>query len=519
LREKKNLPAQIFRKWRQPSLATLRFNPRRSAAHLPFHCVHQRSDENLAAVGGRMFGRTAMQKRLLETISLFVLLLTSRTTSTALPLPAHADVHALLSAASQACTSFCLDNDDHCVFGANQDNSIDAGLVFVTKRNVQKTGWDPSATGKYARWISKYGSVTIVHAGYQMAWAGMNEAGLMLSTMALAQTRNPARDARPPLASPFWMQYQLDNHSTVAEVIASDAYLRIADTVDHYLVCDRKGDCAVIEFLDGKMVYHTRESLPVKALANSPYQASLQAWRDGVPKDNSLQRFAQAAERSRDFTPSSATAAVDYAFGTLAQVALDVNAWRIVFDPVNRQVHFRTNRNPQRRYVDFGKLDFSCRTPVTMLDIHANGAGDVSGNFAPYSHEISLAHTIGFFEKYERLNYPLFLIEALLRGLESFPCQEGDTSARVGSMEDYSPLLPPTAIWLGLAVFYRAWQIWLLLILLSLAFVIWRMVRGEPTTWGRWLIWMLVVALLGPIGLLIYLFGHGKRDRTTMRIG
>ena len=94
------------------------------------------------------------------------------------------------------------------------------------------------------------------------------------------------------------------------------------------------------------------------------------------------------------------------------------------FDPVNRQVHLRTNKNPQRRYVDFGKLDFSCRTPVTMLDVQANLAGGVSGSFVPYSHEVSLAHTLGFFAKYERLNYPPFLIETLLRGLESSPCRE-----------------------------------------------------------------------------------------------
>ena len=459
-----------------------------------------------------------MKRRLFLAIPLLTFLLAGSSPVIAPSMPAQVDMPAILPAASQACTSFCLDNGDHCVFGANQDNPIDAGLLFVNKRNVQKTGWDPSTTCKYPRWVSKYGSVTIVHAGYQMAWAGMNEAGLMLSTMALDQTRNPARDARPPLVSAFWMQYQLDNHSTVAEVMASDAYLRIADTVDHYLVCDRKGDCAVIEFLDGQMVYYTRESLPVKALTNSPYQASLQAWSYGLV-DNSLRRFAQAAERAKAFQPTSAPAAVDYAFDTLAQVALDVNAWHIVFDPVNRQVHLRTNKNPQRRYVDFGKLDFSCRTPVTMLDVQANLAGGVSGSFVPYSHEVSLAHTLGFFAKYERLNYPPFLIETLLRGLESSPCREGDTPVSAGLMEAYSSLLPPTVTWVGLAVFYRAWPVWVLLTLLSLAFVIWRLARQGPAPWRRRLIWVLAVAIWGPFGLLIYLVVHRKHRRVPETSG
>jgi choloylglycine hydrolase len=335
------------------------------------------------------------------------------------------------SAPYRACTSFCLDTGDGCVFGANQDNSIDAGLLFVNKRRVVKSGWEPSTTGEYARWTSKYGSVTIAFAGYQMAWAGMNEAGLMISTMALDKTENPAADARPPLASPFWAQYQLDNHSTIDEVIASDSRVRIADTVDHYLVCDRKGNCATIEFLGGKMVYHTGDSLPVKALTNSTYEESVKAWQEGegALRGSSLRRFAQAADRVKSFEPTTAESAVDYAFDTLAAVAFENNAWRIVFDPVNLRVHFRTNRNPQRRYVEFSKLDFSGRTPVMMLDVHANLSGDVSDDLVVYSHEVSLKHTIDFFEKYERVDYPPALLDALLQRVESFPYEEIDGCA------------------------------------------------------------------------------------------
>jgi len=42
---------------------------------------------------------------------------------------------------------------------------------------VLKTGWESGTTGKYLRWISKYGSVTLNMAGYQLVWGGMNEEG------------------------------------------------------------------------------------------------------------------------------------------------------------------------------------------------------------------------------------------------------------------------------------------------------------------------------------------------------
>ncbi|MGD8627032.1 MAG: hypothetical protein PVJ34_21030, partial [Anaerolineae bacterium] len=140
-----------------------------------------------------------------------------------------------------ACTSFCLDQGDQALFATNYDNQIWEGLLFVNKRGVTKTGWEPGTGGHYARWTARYGSVTFNLAGNQMVWAGMNEAGLALSTMWLGETENPLPDERPGLVSPLWLQYQLDTCATIEEVMANDARVRIVDTVDHYLICDRSG--------------------------------------------------------------------------------------------------------------------------------------------------------------------------------------------------------------------------------------------------------------------------------------
>jgi choloylglycine hydrolase len=438
-----------------------------------------------------------MKKRLFFAISLFVLVLMAVSPPISPAQSVQMDESLMSFQASQACSSFCLDNGDHCVFGANQDNTIEAGLLIVNKRGVLKTGWEPGTTGEYARWVSRYGSVTFDFAGYQIAWAGMNEAGLMVSTMALGETRNPAPDARPPLTSGLWLQYQLDNYSTVEQVIAGDARVRISDTVDHYLTCDRQGDCATIEFLGGRLVYYTGKDLLVKALTNSVYEQALRAWQAGNPSNNSFQRFATAADRVKSFKPTSAEAAVNYAFDTLAKVALEINVWRIVFDPANLRVYFRTNRNPQIRSVDFRKLDFSCRTSAMMLDVQANGSGDISNQFVAYSHEAGLNHTLHFFEQYKRLSYPPLVLDVLLRGLESFACVEGDASTQADLMP-YRPLLPPTVAWVGLTLFYRLWPI-LLLIVLLLAFVTLRMKRSSQ----RLIVGLVLIAIAVPI----FLFG------------
>ena len=70
-----------------------------------------------------------------------------------------------LPPAGRACTSFCLDNGGQAVFGTNYENEIWEGLLFVNKRGVTKTGWEPSTAGTYARWTSRHGSVTFNLAG------------------------------------------------------------------------------------------------------------------------------------------------------------------------------------------------------------------------------------------------------------------------------------------------------------------------------------------------------------------
>lgn len=331
-------------------------------------------------------------------------------------------------AAHHGCTSFCLHNDGTCIFGTNYDNTMQEGVLVVNKRDVSKTGWERSTTGQVARWTSRYGSVTFNAVGYQLPWGGMNEAGLMISTMSLEASRVPAPDARPPLETASWLQYQLDSSSTVEEVIASESQVRMTSQVAaccHFLVCDRKGDCATIELLEGEMVYHLGETLPVDALTNSTYEESLTSWQTGNPSDDSLARFGIAADAVTGFQPAGSQAAVEVAFATLARASSpDWTVWSLVFDPENLRVHFRSKRNKQMRSVDFGKLDFACGTPVQMLDVHADLSGDISDDLEPYAHDASLDHLATALEKLG-LESPREETESLLQQMERFPCADG----------------------------------------------------------------------------------------------
>jgi choloylglycine hydrolase len=362
------------------------------------------------------------------------------------------------------------------VFGSNYDNLNQEGMLVVNKRGVSKTGWEAGTTGKYARWTAEYGSVTFNHAGPQFAWAGMNEAGLAISTMGLNSSHSPAPDERPPLVNSLWIQYQLDTSATIEEVMANDSRVRIADTKDHYLVCDRSGACTAVEFLGGKTVFHAGEDMPVEALTNDSYLKSVDAWQVGRLSNLSLRHFGIAADRVTDFQPVDAPAAVAYAFETLDQVSVvkdtgaGITEWSLVFDTENLHAHFRTSRNPQVRYVDFARLDFDCGTPVEMLDINAPLAGDISDKLDRFSFDANLESTLSYLQTVEGFEPSAFEVEVLERGVTSFSCE------RPVALSQYEQerLLPPIVGWAALALFHRYWPVGVVLLLGITVLVGWR---------------------------------------------
>lgn len=120
---------------------------------------------------------------------------------------------------------------------------------MVNKRNLIKKAdnfFDPES--KTVEWISKFGSITFNQYGKEHPMGGMNEVGLVVEVMWLSGSRYPNADSRPALGELPWVQYQLDNFSTVKEVIDSDSSIRISTDSQplHFLVCDRSGEAATI---------------------------------------------------------------------------------------------------------------------------------------------------------------------------------------------------------------------------------------------------------------------------------
>lgn len=343
-----------------------------------------------------------------------------------------------------ACTTFCLKNKGEVLFGKNYDWMIGDGLLFVNKRGVEKTAMAESAPNP-AKWISQYGSVTFNQYGRENPSGGMNEKGLIIELMWLDDTQYPRGDERPTVGTLEWIQYQLDNSATVEEVITNAEKIRIASEVKiHYLVNDKNGNSATVEFIDGKLVAHASDKLPLTALANDTYEKSLNYSKNNsiekAKSESSFDRFTRAADKSKAFTdkPKSEAESVKYAFDILENVAQKgYTQWSIVYDQQRGKIHFRSMRNPSIKTVDTKIFDYACGSSVKTFDINSNESGDVSAKFSDYKRESNRDLLERSFNGTPFLkNVPSAAKDGLAAYPEKFPCfvkKENNVSAENSS--------------------------------------------------------------------------------------
>jgi penicillin V acylase-like amidase (Ntn superfamily) len=298
------------------------------------------------------------------------------------------------------CTTFILEGGKRVYLAKNLDWDWDEGFVLINPKGLQKRALVLSTNA--AMWTSKQGSVTFNQFGRELPFGGMNEAGLVVESMWLGKTQYPPADARPEINMLQWIQYQLDNYSSVKEVIESDKKIRLENTDTrariHYLVCDAQGNSATIEFLNGSMTVHSGKTLGYRALANDTYESSAAALKTDpargdlskpLPSKDSMSRFCRAAARAKAFQPGKELAQdVEYAFETLDQIRQGTyTVWQSVYDSSARSIYFRTSRNMKERHIELKSLDFTCRPLVQFADIHADGSPSGNVEFGPLSEE------------------------------------------------------------------------------------------------------------------------------------
>jgi choloylglycine hydrolase len=294
------------------------------------------------------------------------------------------------------CTTFCMTVEGQVVFGANYDWDVRTGRIMVNKRSVTRE----SLTQRPAQWVSRYASITFNQYGRDFPTGGMNEAGLVVALMDLADTEYPAVDNRPSAGVLDWIQYQLDLSADIDQAVANASAMRIATGSRglHYLIADRTGRAVTIEHLGGALVTHSGATLPVSVLANNRYDQSVGYLSNMIgfggsqqlpSGTDSLQRFARAATMIRQTGPGADPVA--RAFAILDAVRQPNTRWSIVYNPTTGTVSYRTDQDRTVRWVDFSSFDLGCASPVKLVDMNAPLSGDLAPHFTDYTTAANIA--------------------------------------------------------------------------------------------------------------------------------
>ena len=279
------------------------------------------------------------------------------------------------------CTTFVFKDSSHLVFGRNLDWVSDKGIVVVNQRNVKKKSlvFPPE---KSTEWTSKYGSITFNQFGKEFPFGGMNEKGLVVELM-LVDGEYPRPDDRTTVNELQWIQYQLDNASTLNEVIASDRLIRISkvDQNLHFLVCDQFGQVAAIEFNENGMQVYRGKDLPITVLENDTYTESMFNYNNNIKS-----RFLTAANMINDGPKQQPVS--EFAFKILDKVALS-GSWSIVYDIKHKQIKFKTASNKTVKILNMNQFSFSCQTSTIAYDMNTNHKGDIAPFFSPLSTKLN----------------------------------------------------------------------------------------------------------------------------------
>lgn len=270
----------------------------------------------------------------------------------------------------------------------------------------------PGDAGSF-EWTSVYGSIVCLMYG-EISVDGLNEAGLQVSGLYLAESDYGARDtARPGLALAQAIQCLLDGFADVAAAVdwltSSNVQIIPLDIggkpgTGHIALADTSGDSAIIEFVAGELTVHHGSEYTV--MANSPlYAEQLQlehryaglGGNEPLPGGtDSPDRFARAAfyssrlphttdEREASAYVFSVIRNASAPFGTADPVRPNVSTtrWRTVADLTVGRYFFESTTNPNVVWADLGAFDLA-PGEETRFDPQATMAvsGRVNAEFA-----------------------------------------------------------------------------------------------------------------------------------------
>jgi len=253
---------------------------------------------------------------------------------------------------------------DHLV-GKNYDSAAYSGMVFTNKRGLIKSS-SVFPPDRPLEWVSSYGSITFSQSGKEFPVSGINEAGLVVEQATLPAAQYPDQEDMPSASSLQTTQYLLDTCGSVDQALDTMKRFTIVRTSwpVHFALIDSRGDCAVVEYLEGKKKVFRSGTDRAILINNEPFSENEPKIDCRQPDD--MFEILKASERQE-------------------------TVWSNVYDSRRRTVCVKTPQNSRETVIGLNELDFSPASRNLMLNIK-----DDAG-MQPYAEEANRALISSFF--------------------------------------------------------------------------------------------------------------------------
>ncbi|MFZ1462163.1 MAG: linear amide C-N hydrolase [Ignavibacteria bacterium] len=319
-----------------------------------------------------------------------------------------------ISEISSACSRVVYQGPNNYIITARSmdwEDEIPANL-WIFPAGMERNG---EAGSNSVKWKSKYGS--IIASAYDIASAdGMNEKGLVANLLWLAESQYPSYDgSRKGLSIAAWVQYVLDNFTSVEETVnelRKEEFVIVSTYIPgtkvyatlHLAISDAKGDNAIFEYINGKLIIH--HSMQYNVMTNSPVfekQLALNEYWQQIngtvmlPGTNrASDRFARASFYIKAIPQTEDTriavgsvfsvirnCSVPFGISSETEPNISSTRWRSVSDQKNLVYYFETVLTPNTFWVDIKNADFKEGASVKKLSVEKNEtySGDAMKSF------------------------------------------------------------------------------------------------------------------------------------------
>lgn len=268
-----------------------------------------------------------------------------------------------------ACSSFYFSYNSK-LLGKNFDWSFGDGYILKNQKNQKKFAYG-FRSSNVASWTSKYGSITFNQNGKEFPYGGINEKGLVVEQLWFSKSQYQDND-NEEISELEWIQYQLDNHQTVVEVIENINSLTIKPiALVHYIIADKFGNSAIIEFVNGKVKINTKDRkfqvITNESLEDSKHYSALKKEINPLSRTH-FDRYCILEKELNTAISLKPNDAFDFLNSVKVNQKEYKTYWTIVYDLDKADIYFQSYENQKIKKISMSDFDFNLSTEFSLLN-------------------------------------------------------------------------------------------------------------------------------------------------------